>query len=342
MAIDCSADPIGSLKQMFVDKTMGPRILAGQQPVRRAVFLRPHGVAYGTFTVNPDLPDTLKIGVFSYPSFACWVRFSSDTLPLLPDQGTTLGLSIKLIDVPGRKLLPGEEDATTQDFTLQFIDRFFVPNATEMCAFTQAGVVGHNYDTYLNSHPVTQAILNEMDKSFPDVLATPYWSCLPYAFGEGEYVKYKVTASVADQPGDVPTNNPNYLHDRLRGRLLEQPVTLTFSVQFRRNPATMPLDDATVAWSEQESPPVPVATITLPVQDIDAPGQAAFGENLAFNSWHALPEHAPVGSLNEVRKVVYQASAELRRYLNGVPVGEPTVNRPPHPPSNVIPQPASK
>ena len=57
-------------------------------------------------------------------------------------------------------------------------------------------------------------------------------------------------------------------------------------------------------------------------EDIDAPGQAQYGENLAFNPWHALAEHAPVGSL-EARKVVYKASADLRRYYNGLPFEEP-------------------
>src|SRR5438067_1903358 len=117
---------------MFVDRTMTPRILAGQSPARRAVFLKPHGVAHGTFAVDPGVPPNLAVGVFALQSFPCWVRFASDTLPLIPDPGTTLGIGIKLVGVPGPKLLPGEESATTQDFLLQFIDRFFVPNAAEM------------------------------------------------------------------------------------------------------------------------------------------------------------------------------------------------------------------
>ena len=48
------------------------------------------------------------------------------------------------------------------------------------------------------------------------------------------------------------------------------------------------------------------------------------GENLAFDPWHSLPEHRPAGSLNEARKVVYKASADLRRQYNGVPAMEPT------------------
>ncbi len=42
MEINCSKDPIDALKQMFVNMSMGTRIKAGQCPVRRSVFLKPH------------------------------------------------------------------------------------------------------------------------------------------------------------------------------------------------------------------------------------------------------------------------------------------------------------
>lgn len=322
---DCEADTVAALEEMFVDRTMRPRIAAGQHPVRRAVFLKPHGVAHGTFSIDAGLPPDLALGVFRYESFLCWVRFASDTLPLVPDRGTTLGVAIKLLGVPGTKLLPGDESAETQDFVLQFVDRFFVPNALEMCRFTFAGVVEHDYDSYIDSHPTTAAVLKEMAKEVADVFATEYWSGLPYAFGPDEFVKYKLTVDVPGVPDlGVPEDDPNYLRNRLRTRLRAGDVRLGFHVQRRTSPDTMPLDDATVAWSEEASEPVRVATVLLPAQDVDAPGQEAYGENLAFNPWHSLPEHRPVGSLNEVRKHAYRASADLRRRYNGVPGMEPT------------------
>ena len=81
-------------------------------------------------------------------------------------------------------------------------------------------------------------------------------------------------------------------------------------------------------WDEAVSPPVHVATLVLPRQDLDARGQSTYGENLAFNPWHALPEHQPDGSIAAARKVVYQASANVRRDFNGVPLGEPDEPRP--------------
>ena len=93
-------------------------------------------------------------------------------------------------------------------------------------------------------------------------------------------------------------------------------------------PEEMPLDQATVRWSEQREPARPCGDPDPSRQDVADPGQAAYGENLAFNPWHALPVHAPQGSISEARRVVYAASADLRRNANGIPLAEPSEPRP--------------
>eukprot|EP01030_Chromulinospumella_sphaerica_P034453 gene34453-biopygen15762 len=149
---------------MFVDTTMGTRINAGQCPVRRAVFLKPHGVAKADFIMMPDLPEELKVGIFAHEQFEAWIRFSSDTVPGNADMKTTVGVGIKLFAVPGKKMLEGDEDATTSDFLMQNMNVFFVDTAKDMCEFTQAGVVNHDYDSYLKKHPETKKILDAMAK----------------------------------------------------------------------------------------------------------------------------------------------------------------------------------
>jgi L-Lysine epsilon oxidase N-terminal/L-lysine epsilon oxidase C-terminal domain len=328
--LDCASDPLTALKTMFVDMVMGRRIASGQDPILRPVFVKPHGVARGIFTIQPDLPAELRVGLLQYERFPAWVRFSSDTLPSRPDLRTTVGVGIKLFGVPGTKLLDPETSATTHDLLLQNHDVFFVDTARDMCEFTYAGVVQGDYGPYLEAHPRTQQILNDMTKVVPSVLATEYWSVLPYAFGSQRYVKYKLTplAPAAGQPAEVSTENPSYLHADLRQRLLESEASFAFAVQLRTDPEHMPLDQATVRWEEAASSPLHVATLTLVQQDIDARGQATYGENLSFTPWHAIPEHAPVGSIADARKVAYQAAAQLRRDINGIPVGEPEAARP--------------
>jgi|HubBroStandDraft_6_1064221.scaffolds.fasta_scaffold05514_3 hypothetical protein len=319
--VDCSADPIKSLVEMFVGLVQRGRINKGQCPAQRPVFLKPHGVARGIFRVRPELPKELKVGVFSGVEYPAWLRFSSDTLPTLPDYKTTLGLGIKLFGVSGPKIFGAPSD-TTFDFILQNSDIFFVDTAADMCAFTKAGVVDGDYAPYLAAHPDTKRILDEMAKSVRSVLASPYWSGVPFAFGVERYVKYKLEPTLEAMPdGDVPTD-PGYLGADLERRLKAGAAAFRFYVQFRVDPA-MPLDQATVRWLEAKSEFVHVADLMLPPQDVTARGQQEYGENLSYNIWRVTEEHRPQGSIAEARRVVYAAAAELRRDVNGIPVGEP-------------------
>lgn len=321
---NCDDDPDGKLKQMFVDIVQTRRIRQGQVPARRPVFLKPHGVASARFEIRADLPKDLRVGVFKLKTLPAWVRFSSDTIPTNPDLKTTCGIGIKLFDVPGKKLLG---DGNTHDFILQNHDVFFVDTAEDMCEFTKAGVVEGNYDPYIDSHPVTKKVLAEMEKVELSVLTATYWSVLPYAFGDDHYVKYKLEP---EQPadGEPPIDVANYLANDLALRLRTGEARFRFLVQLQKNPKTMPLDAATVRWSETESEPIHVATLILPRQDINALGQANYGENLAFNPWHCLPEHEPAGSISVARRLVYESSAIERRNVNGVTTREPDEIRP--------------
>jgi L-lysine epsilon oxidase-like protein len=326
--INCESDPIGSLKQMFVDLLMGARLARGQSPARRPVFLKPHGVAHAHFLVKPDVPAELKVGVFAQAKdYPAWIRISSDTVPSLPDLKTTVGIGIKLFDVGGAKLIGNPADAT-HDFILQNHDVFFVDTAADMCAFTKAGFDGTD-EAYRKAHPVTDAILKDMEKVVPSVLGITYWSVLPYAFGPRRFVKYKLEPEAPIEPGVAPnTGDPTYLAADMHRRLLAGEFRFRFLVQFQKDAASMPLDKATVRWSEQDSPPIEIATLVIPAQDIQARGQPDYGENLAIHPWRVLAEHAPQGTIADARKVVYAASSELRRNVNGVPDGEPLNPRP--------------
>jgi hypothetical protein len=330
-ALSCGDDPIATLRAIFVDILMAKRIKEGQDPALRPVFVKPHGIARGTFTIVPDLPARLRVGVFDHTSFPAWVRFSSDTLPVNPDLGKTLGIGIKLFGVPGTKVLEPEVNALTHDFLLENYDVFFVNNVLDFCEFIYDGFVEGNFRKYLDAHEESQKILNELHKVVPSVFQTSYWSALPFAFGAEQYVKYKLVPRQVPDLGPGPaisTKDPNYLHDDLRRRLLNGAAEFDFYVQLRTDPDKMPLDKAMVRWEESVSAPVKVATLHLPQQDVDAHGQGSYGENMAYNTWHALPEHMPVGSIAQARRVVYQAAAEFRRNVNGIPVGEPVEPRP--------------
>ncbi|MFZ0272634.1 MAG: LodA/GoxA family CTQ-dependent oxidase [Acidobacteriaceae bacterium] len=267
------------------------------------------------------------MGIFAGSEYAAWVRFSSDTVPTLGDYLSTLGVGLKLFGVSGSKAVGALSD-TTFDFILQNFDVFFVDTAEDMCAFTRAGVVDGDYGPYLKAHPETAKLLDQMARPVASALATPYWSGLPFAFGPNRYVKYKLEPTITVPPPASAPSDPTYLAADLEQRLQTAEATFRFLVQFRTDPEKMPLDQATVRWDESESPFIHIADLILPQQSVADRGQAEYGENLSFNIWRATESHTPQGSLAEARRVVYEASAKLRRDVNGVPVGEPTDPRP--------------
>jgi hypothetical protein len=312
---------------MFVDIVQQGRIAKGQCPALRPVFLKPHGVAHGTFKVRKNIPSKLKVGLFAGTEYPLWARFSSDTQPTSTDFKSTVGIGLKLFDAPTPKIYGLPEDQTF-DFILQNMDVFFVDTAKDMCEFTKAGVIDGDYGPYLKKHPKTAKILNEMAKPVASCLATPYWSGLPFSLGPKQAVKYKLEPTIKNKPPASSPVDPSYLEADLVERLGRDGAKFKFMVQLRTEPKSMPLDKATVPWSEEKSPFVHVADVVFPKQDIRARGQAEYGENLSYNIWRVTEDHRPLGSIADARRVVYAASAEKRRNVNGVPDGEPAQSRP--------------
>jgi len=148
---------------------------------------------------------------------------------------------------------------------------------------------------------------------------------VPYQLGIGpdrRAIKFSArpTSSTIDPLPDNPANH--YLRDAVRASLQKGDVTMEFLVQPKTSD-TMSVEDSMTEWDETEAPFYEVATIRIPQQDFDTPEQNALGENLSFNPWHALPEHRPLGSINRMRKVVYERISGVRRDMNSVERQEP-------------------
>lgn len=294
----------------------------GTTNVKRAVFLKPHACLQARFSIADDLPQKLKIGLFANAqSYDAWVRISSDTVPSTPDPAnSTLGFSIKVLDVPGKKILLEEKDALTHDFLLQNHHVFFVDTAKDFMEFTEA-IFTQKFAEYLSQHPKTGIILDEMKKRVGNVLATSYGSTTPYAYGPNSFVKYALRPC-AERPQEQPSSAPNYLRQRLIRDLSEGEGCFHFMIQLRQgNETEMPLDQATVNWDEAQSPMVTAATLQIPKQEL--PPQDFVCEDYSFNTWHALPEHQPVGSINEARGIIYSRMSKDRRTRNNKPIVEP-------------------
>lgn len=321
---DNPADAAKRLTEMFVDIGQARDTRLNPPPAQRAVFRKLHGAANGFLERHEDMPQDWRVGIFAHPRLKAWMRFSSDTGPTDPDLGSMCGIGLKLFGVSGENALG--EVGDTADLIMQNIDRFFVDTAKTMVEFTYAGVVQHDYDAYLAKHPRINDILNDMTAPRGSCLTNTYWAILPFHLGE-EIVKYRLVPETA--PEDVPDDGNDYFRTDLTNRLAEREYRFVLEIQRRTNPATMPLDEANVVWPEKESPFVAVATLVIPRQRIDVPGQADYGQNLAFNIWRVPAANRPSdqSSIAVVRRQVYATGAAMRHRANGQPVGDPTEPR---------------
>jgi hypothetical protein len=102
--------------------------------------------------------------------------------------------------------------------------------------------------------------------------------------------------------------------------LANHEIVYDFFIQFQTDAEKMPIEDPTVEW---DSPLIKMATIRIPIQKFDTPEQNEFGDNLSFNSWHALPEHRPLGNFNRARKIIYGEMNAFRHLHNHIKNVEP-------------------
>ena len=293
--------------------------------MRRDAHTKMHGIVKAEFIVEPNLPEQLRVGLFKNPgTYPAWIRFSNQNL-MNPDSKPDIrGMAIKVMGVPGTKLMPDEPDSPNMDFVLISSSFFMARDVREFDDLIK-GLTGGNLALlwfFLTHWRMDWNLLKSM-KSFANPLQIRYWSSTPYLFGQ-QAVKYSAIPYF-DQ-ADVIPENPDY--DLLRlamvKNLANQDVRFDFAVQFQTDADAMPIEDPGVQWSESDSPFRKVASIIIARQEFDTEKQRAFGENISFNPARCLPEHRPLGGINRARMVVYQAISKFRHEKNQVPMQEPT------------------
>jgi catalase len=290
--------------------------------MRRDAHPKMHGLVKAEFIVEPDLPEELRVGLFREPrTYQTWVRFSNQSDPMQPDiKADIRGMAIKLMGVPGEKLLEGE----THDFIVISTDAFVTRNVEQfdgMIKAMQTGTLAQLW--FFATHLHTVVNLAKAMKKFANPLQIRYFSTTPYLFGT-RAVKYSAIPHVAE-PDAIPANpGPDYLREAMIRQLEGGEARFDFAVQFQTDADTMPIEDPSIVWSESVSPFRKVATIRILQQSFDSEKQRELGENLSYTPWRVLPEHRPLGGINRARKVVYDFISTFRHEYNHVPRVEPT------------------
>jgi len=293
--------------------------------MRRDAHPKMHGVVKAEFIVESNLPPELGIGVFEEPTiYKAWIRFSNQNGTMQPDiKGDIRGMAIKLMGVPGKKILEQEEDESTHDFIVISTNVFVTANVQEFDDLVKAmtsNILAPIW-FFLTHWRVGWNLWRSM-KTFPNPLQIRYFSTTPYLLGSAA-VKYSATPHV-QTPDTIPSNpSDDYLRVAMIDQLAKGDAVFDFAVQLQTDADAMPIEDPGEKWPETVSPFRKVATIKIPQQEFDSDSQREFGENLSYSPWHALPEHRPLGGINRARKIVYRAISMFRHGYNKIPRTEP-------------------
>jgi catalase len=302
--------------------------------VLRDAHAKAHGCVKAEVQVLDELDPALRHGVFSQPghTWQAWMRLSNgNAYPQFDRARDARGMAIKLLEVPGEKLMKSPTHAGEQDFVMFNHPVFFVRDVAEYRSNFAAQADGKKALAFLPSwDPRSWEIrhliiaLKTLAPAPESPVATTYNSIAPFKLGPHN-IKYRVVPAPQHcPPYQLPEQNtalPNFLRNALYQQLSLDRAPACFELQVQRqNPQHyMPIEDTSVEWDEKIAPFESVARISVPAQDFDSREQNLFCDNLSFNPWHALPEHRPIGGINRLRQAVYEAVSAYRHQRNAAP-----------------------
>jgi hypothetical protein len=324
---------IEGLKKIFLQRQKNLWVSQNKK-AHRGAHAFGHGCVKASFKVLPNIPKELKVGLFSSPkTYKAWVRYSNGSSIAKKDQeADSRGMAIKVMGVPGKKLLKGKENAETQDFLTVTHPVFPVKNAVEFNELMNV-VMEHGkplwyfipslYKPWTWRFTQLNIARAAVAHKITHLFDVKYFSMVPYKLGKNHQVKYSNRPCTGHKSSynEIDQERPFY-RKRMKDHLSKKSACFDFMVQVRKK--GMLIEDATQLWNESESAFVSVAKVEISKQSFDTAKQNEYCENLSFNPWHALPDHEPLGSLNRARKVIYQTISKFRHDHNKAKREEPT------------------
>ncbi|WP_417525172.1 hypothetical protein [Marinovum sp.] len=303
-----------------------PTVWTEGETGKRGQHAKHHGLVEGEFLVHEHLPEGFAQGIFQPGArYACLVRFSNGSRGD-DREADARGMAIKLLEVPGDKLMPGGGDGREQDFILVDFPTYFTATRDQYAAFNRYALPvlalrGNGVSPARLLRAAWGAVmllarhrdLSRRARRFAgrhagSVLGLTFHSTTPYLLGDGRAVKYKAIGRGPDRP---PADHPGALREALWAELGKEPVRFDFGVVVQTDPLAHPVEDPTVEWEAAGADFVELAALVLPQQE-NTPDKDARAETLNFLPWNSLAEHRPLGFINRARREVYRAMSRLR------------------------------
>jgi hypothetical protein len=270
-------------------------------------------------------------------------RLSTEPGELLADTiHTPRGFALKVIGAPS-PMLSGHEGKITQDILLSSGRRFAVADLKGFLrvqrflegisglpeGVKQAGTaLGYAANKALHLVGADSVLLDFFGHPHTHPLGESYFSQAPLRYGcyVAKLGLFPVSEDLQRLVGTTldPSTGYSVLKDAVVAHFAERGAKYELRVQLRTSAETMPIEDASVEWPEDESPFVPVAEVAFLLQDAYSSARQVFADDkLSFTPAHSLAAHRPLGSLMRGRLKAYGAIAALRAELNATCRVEP-------------------
>jgi hypothetical protein len=236
--------------------------------------------------------------------------------------GDVRGLALKFVGIDGKKLIPGLEDAKTQDFLFvraptaptrtaaEFVALVYAIEKPALAIFRLVARVG-----LVRTLQILGGATAGLKAPVLPLAATAYYSVLPIMWGK-HAVKLMLRPHDSP-PGAPPTRtSATALGDELAERLSNGAVVYDLQAQLFDDERATPIEDPSIDWAKEGPEPQKIGELVIPTQDpTSASGTklAAFVETLSFDPWHAPTEFRPLGQLMRMRNQAYRVSTEERK-----------------------------
>jgi Animal haem peroxidase/Catalase len=274
------------------------------------------GVTNATLRVLPEAPEQYRVGFFQPgKEYPVTIRFSNANSAHQADTER---------DLRGAALRVRVSDQESHDLFVANYPTAHVRNARQFVAFAKT-LAGPRWllipNMILRLGPL-QAFRTARNlwvstrRQVRSLALETYWSRGPILWGDAGPVRYQLRP--AGGPPDAPKlRNPgaDYLREEMLARLRNGEVRFDLYLQPFVSTWSTPIENFGATWRERVSPPVLVASLSIPKQEVDAAEGRAMErlvDQLSFNPWYTTDEFRPLGNMNRARRVAYRASSAHR------------------------------
>ncbi|KAF2719745.1 heme-dependent catalase [Polychaeton citri CBS 116435] len=304
----------------------------------RGTHVKTQAIVKGSMKIASNLPEHLSQGLFSQEgrTFQIAMRYANEPSFLQDDRvpgPRGCGMKVFNVDGAGGFLDAVGERTHVQDFTFNnapLLELTDLPTTLEIFTLRE-----RYFD---DPETLRQKLSERKDKdlqfaptTLPNQHFMAYTMYSQSAYRYGDYIaKYALFPSSEFQNELTGTcsisqdSSPEQHSEWLREFFRSHEAKFDFRIQLCHDINSQSVEDCSKAWSESEYLFETVAEVTLPKgQDVtNAERRAFWDDHMSLNVWYGLNAHRPLGSVNRLRKTLYQASKKKREEINAIKIKE--------------------